>query len=261
MTTTIHPTAIVETGAKLGENVSIGPYCIVGAHVNIGAGTVLYSHVVLAGHTTLGAENHVFPFVSLGQPPQDLKYHGEASRLVIGSRNQIREYVTMHPGTAEDREETTVGDDNLFMASSHVAHDCVVGNGCIFANGATLAGHVTVEDGGRIGGLSAVAQFVRIGREAFVGGHVGVERDIPPFSKFTRREEIVPNTVGLRRKGLEKDEIVALAAMFEQLYGEDRTMPLTDLAQQLLTESQYSSQKTVLEFILSGQRKREANGS
>lgn len=217
----IHPTAIVEEGAHIAEGVHIGPFCTVGPHVSIGAHTKLVSHVVIAGRTTLGEHNTVYPFASLGQRPQDLKYKGEDAALVIGDNNQIRESVTMHIGTTDGGSLTTVGNDNLFMALCHVAHDCIIGSHCVFANGATLAGHVEVGDYAIIGGLGAVHQFVRIGAHAMVGAYTPVSHDIPPYSMVTgsNRDAVVHglNLVGLRRRGFTKTDISALDAAFEAL--------------------------------------------
>src|SRR6266568_216540 len=177
----IHPTAIVAPGAMLAEDVIVGPYCIVGETVTLSAGVVLCSHAVIDGRTIIGEGTRVFPFASIGLEPQDLKYRGEQSELVIGRNNTIREYVTMNPGTAGGGMVTRVGDDCLFMVGAHVAHDFQIGNSVIMANNATLAGHVVVEDYAVIGGLSAVHQFVRIGKLAMIGGCSKVVQDIPPF--------------------------------------------------------------------------------
>ena len=168
--TEIHPTAIVEDGARLGSGVRIGPFCVVSAGAEIGDRTVLQSHVVISGHTRIGSDCQIFPFASLGSAPQDLKYRGEKNQLVIGDRNVIREYVTMNAGTKPDQRLTQVGSDSMFMTAAHIAHDCVVGNGVVFANAATLGGFVTVGDNVIIGGLAAVHQFVRVGRNAIIGG-------------------------------------------------------------------------------------------
>ena len=179
--TDIHPTAIVDPAASLGDDVAIGPYCIVGGDAVLGDRVRLHSHVVIGGKTDIGAQTEIFPFASIGLVPQDLKYSGEESTLVIGCRNRIREYATMNPGTADGGMVTRVGDDCLFMVSAHVAHDCIVGNNFILANNATLGGHVVVGDYAILGGLTAVHQFVRIGRHAIIGGMTGVENDVIPY--------------------------------------------------------------------------------
>jgi UDP-N-acetylglucosamine acyltransferase len=220
MTTTVHPTAVVEEGAELGENVKIGPYCVVGPNVKLGRNVQLKSHVVVDGHTTIGDSTIVFPFASLGSAPQDLKYMGEKTELIIGKNNKIREHVTMNPGTAGDKMKTVVGDNCLFMMSSHVAHDCIVGSNVILANNATLAGHVEVGDYAIIGGLSAVHQFVRIGPFAMIGGMSGVEYDVIPFGlvKGERAHLAGLNYVGLERRGFTKEQVQALLRAFKQIF-------------------------------------------
>lgn len=258
----IHSTAVVCEGAKISASATIGPFCVIGKNVTIGDETVLKSHVVVDGVTQIGARNVIYPFASLGQPPQDLKYEGEPTKLKIGDDNEIREYVTMHPGTAEDIAETCVGNRNLIMAMGHIAHDCIVGDDCILANGATLAGHVTLEDKVRIGGLSAVAQFVRIGFAAFVGGHCALDRDIPPYGKVSSKMDALggANVVGLRRSGLSNEEIRALSGTFSELYGEDRQQPMKELAETLLNSEELTPyQRQVLEFVVKGGRKRASN--
>lgn len=256
---TIHPTAIIADSADVDPSAEIGPYCTIGPQVIIGPRTKLHSHVVINGNTTLGEDNEVFPFVSLGQSPQDLKFEGECAHLVIGNRNVIRESVTMNVGTAADRLETTIGDDNLFMALSHVAHDCIVHNNCIIANGAMLAGHVTLEDGARLGGLTAVAQFTRVGKYAFVGGMVGVEQDLPPYTKLTQLGVLSLNVVGLRRMGIENGTLQALQNTFDALFGEERTQPRAEIAQDMLDNDDGTmtpEQEAFLNFVLAGPRKR-----
>jgi UDP-N-acetylglucosamine acyltransferase len=191
--------------------------------VQLGARVSLRSHVVVDGHTTIGEGTEIFPFASIGTPPQDLKYSGEASELVIGRNNKIREYVTMNPGTEGGGMLTKVGDGCLFMISAHVAHDCQVGNGVIMANNATLAGHVVVGDHAIIGGLSAVHQFVRIGHQAMIGGMSGVEQDVIPFGSVMGDRASLHglNIIGLKRRGFEKDEIHALRAAYKALFAPD----------------------------------------
>ena len=225
MTVTIHPSAIVDPAAKLGEGVSIGPFCVVGPDVTLGDGVRLVSHVAVDGRTSIGAETVIYPFASIGHRPQDLKFHGEPSELVIGARNQIREHVTMNPGTEGGGMITRVGDDGLFMMGSHVAHDCVVGDHVIMANNATLGGHVTLGDYVIIGGLSAVRQFVRIGSHAMIGGMSGVENDVIPFGLVMgdRARLAGLNLVGLERRGFKKDDIHALRAAYRMLFGPEGT--------------------------------------
>jgi UDP-N-acetylglucosamine acyltransferase len=199
----IHPTAIVAGGARLAEDVVIGPYCVVGDNVVLGAGVRLLSHVVVDGRTSVGEGTRIFPFVSIGLEPQDLKYRGEASTLVIGRHNTIREHVTINPGTAGGGMVTRIGDHCLLMVGAHVAHDCQLGDHVIMANNATLAGHVVVEDYALLGGLSAVHQFVRIGRHAMIGGMSGVERDVIPYGQVMgdRARLTGLNIIGMQRRG------------------------------------------------------------
>jgi len=218
--TFIHPTAIIEKGAEIGEGCKIGPYCVIGPKVKLGEDVELKAHVVIEGNTSIGDGTVVFPFASLGQIPQDLKYAGEDSQLIIGKNNKIREYVTMNPGTADDKMKTVVGDNCLFMASTHVAHDCIVGNGVIMANCATIAGHVEVGDFAIIGGLAAVHQFVRIGTGAMIGGMSGVEHDVVPFGlvKGDRAYLAGLNYIGLERRGFVKEDIKTLMQMFKDVF-------------------------------------------
>ena len=223
MTTTIHPTAVIHQGAVIGDGSSIGPYCVIGPQVELGKDCILHSHVVVEGNTTIGEGCEIYPFASLGHKPQDLKFKGENSRLIIGKRNKIREYVTMQPGTSGDRMETVIGDDCLFMASTHVAHDCVVGNGVILANCATLAGHVMVGDRAILGGLSAVRQFVRIGHNAMIGGMSGVENDVIPYGMVMGERANLAglNIVGLERGGSQKSDIQILRGAFKKIFESD----------------------------------------
>ena len=226
MATIIHPTALVDPAAQLGANVDVGPYCIVGPDVMLADNVRLVSHVVIAGHTSIGAGTVVYPFASLGQPPQDLKFKGEASKLEIGANNQIREYVTMNPGTEGGGRITRVGDNCLLMVASHVAHDCDVGNNVVLANNATLAGHVTVGDFVIVGGLSAVHQFVRIGASAIIGGMSGVDKDVIPFGlvKGERGHLSGLNMIGLERRGFTRDEVRSLRNAYGMLFSPQGTL-------------------------------------
>ena len=219
----IHPTALVEPGARLGEGVKVGPFCMVGADVQLGDGVELISHVVIAGHTKVGEGTRVWPFASIGHQPQDLKFKGEVSYLEIGARNQIREHVTMNPGTAGGGLHTRVGDGGLFMMGCHVGHDCQIGNNVILANNATLAGHVEVGDFAFLGGISAVHQFVRIGPHAMVGGMTGVEKDVIPFGSVLGDRARLGglNVVGLKRRGFDRETLQALRSAYRAIfYGE-----------------------------------------
>ncbi len=222
----IHPTAIVEDGAKIGDDVEIGPYSVVGANVVLGDGVRLRSHVVVGGKTRIGAGTEIYPFASIGLAPQDLKYAGEESELIIGERCRIREHVTMNPGTDGGGLLTQVGAECLFMVGSHVAHDCIVGNNVILANNATLAGHVVVGDFAIIGGLSAVHQFVRIGAHAMVGGMSGVEHDLIPYgSAMGERARLRGlNLIGLQRRDFSRDDINNLRTAYRLLFAQEGTM-------------------------------------
>jgi UDP-N-acetylglucosamine acyltransferase len=221
--TNIHPTAVIEAGARIAGSARIGPYCVVGANVEIGEDVELVAHVVVAGRTSIGDGTRIFPFASIGHQPQDLKFKGEDTALVIGQRNVIREHVTMNPGTAGGGAVTRVGDGCLFMASAHVAHDCVIGNQVIMANNATLAGHVTLGDYAFLGGLSAVHQFVRIGPHVMVGGLTGVERDVIPYGSVMgdRARLVGLNIVGLQRRGFSREDIQALRSAYDMLFAQD----------------------------------------
>lgn len=216
----IHPGATVHPSAKIGDKVRIGPFCVIGPDVAIGDRCVLESHVVVEGHTTLGDDNVVSPMASIGGPPQDLKYGGEPTRLVVGSRNRIREYVTLNRGTVGGGGVTVVGDDNLLMASAHVAHDCQIGHRTIMANAATLGGHVEVADGATVGAFSGVHQFCRVGREAFIGGYSRVTRDALPWvlTVGNRAASHGINLVGLKRRGYSREVIAALKRCYMTLF-------------------------------------------
>lgn len=224
--TNIHPTAIVEDGAELGENVSIGPYTVVGPQVKLGDGVCLESHVVIGGDTTVGADTRIFPFASIGLQPQDLKYKGESSRLEIGSNNVIREHVTMNPGTEGGGMLTKVGNNCLFMVGAHVAHDCQIADSVILVNNATLAGHVELGEFAIVGGLSAVHQFVRIGKHAMIGGMSGVENDVIPYGTVTGNRAHLSglNLVGLKRRGFDRETIHAMRNAYRLLFAHEGTM-------------------------------------
>ena len=218
----IHPSAAVDAKAALGANVEIGPLCCVGPDVVLGEGVVLHAHAVIGGRTTIGARTAVYPFASVGLPPQDLKYKGEPSRLEIGCDTTIRESVTINPGTEGGGMLTRVGDHCLLMVGAHVAHDCDVGNHVIMANNATLAGHVVVGDYAIIGGLSAVHQFVRIGAHAMIGGMTGVDHDVIPYgSVLGERGRLAGlNMVGLKRRGFNREQLHKLRAAYRVLFEE-----------------------------------------
>jgi UDP-N-acetylglucosamine acyltransferase len=248
----IHPTAIIEDGATFGRDVQVGPYCIVGSRVKLADNVVLHSHVVVGGDTEIGEGTQIFPFASIGLQPQDKKFQGEKTRLVIGKHNMIREHVTMNPGTEGGGALTQVGDHCLFMVATHVAHDCMVGNHVILANNATLAGHVSVGDGAIVGGLSAVHQFVRIGAYAMIGGMSAVEKDVIPYgSVMGERASLAGlNLVGLKRRNIDKDIINALRHAFKELF--DPTQgTLLDRAQRVQEKYTQTEVQAVAQFILS----------
>ncbi|BCJ90776.1 acyl-[acyl-carrier-protein]--UDP-N-acetylglucosam ine O-acyltransferase [Terrihabitans soli] len=222
----IHATAIIEDGARIGDDVTIGPYCHIGPDVELGAGSELQSHVVLAGRTKIGVRTRIYPFASLGHPPQDLKYRGELSTLSIGDECLIREGVTMNPGTEGGGMKTVVGSRCAFLAGSHVGHDCHVGDNVILSNNVMLAGHVSVGDFVIMGGGSAIAQFHRIGAHAFVGGLTGVRGDLIPYGLATgdwaRLEGL--NLVGLKRRNFDRDQVNALRRAYRLLFADEGTL-------------------------------------
>lgn len=249
--TTVHTSAVIDAGATIGDNVRIGPFCVVGPNVKLGDGAVLESHVAIAGHTDIGPGTRVFPFASLGHAPQDLKFGGEETRLTIGANTVIREHVTMNPGTAGGGALTSVGDNCLIMVGAHVAHDCRVGNNVILVNNATLGGHVSIGDHVIVGGLTAVHQFVRIGKHAMIGGMSGVETDVIPYGSAIGNRAYLGglNLVGLRRRNVPRDEIHALRAAYKSLFEEKGT--LSERAASLLeTAGESGLIREVAEFIL-----------
>jgi UDP-N-acetylglucosamine acyltransferase len=249
----IHPSAIVEDGAKLGAGVEIGPFCHVGPLVELGEGVTLKSHVVVAGRTTVGVRTRIFPFASLGHEPQDLKYRGEASTLAIGSDCLIREGVTMNPGTAGGRLATKVGDRCAFLANSHVGHDCIIGNDCVFSNNAMVAGHVTIGDFVICGGGSAIVQYARIGAHAFVSGMTGIGADLIPFGlAFGNRGFLMGlNLIGLKRRNFTRDQIHELRRAYRALFAPEGT--LKERMEDVELEFGNSPEvKEILDFIRAG---------
>jgi len=216
----IHATAIIHPSAQLDENVSVGPYSIIGEEVKIGAGTQIGPHVVIERWTEIGRDNQILQFASVGAGPQDLKYKGEETRLVIGDRNRVREFATLHRGTVDGGGVTTIGSDNLFMAYAHVAHDCIVHNRIVMANAATLAGHVEVEDNAILGGLVAVHQFCRVGCHTMISGGSMIAQDIPPYTvaQGDRAKTIGLNLIGLKRRGFAEDTVRGLKQAYRLLF-------------------------------------------
>ncbi len=222
----IHPTAIIEDGARVAEGAKIGPYCVVGAEVALGPQCELISHVVVAGRTTIGARTRIFPFASIGHQPQDLKFAGEPSTLTVGADCLIREGVTMNPGTAGGGLTTVIGDKCAFLANSHVGHDCHVGNSVIFSNNVMLAGHCTVGDFAILGGGAAVIQFARVGAHAFLGGMSGLENDLIPYGMGLGNRAYLSglNIIGLQRRGFPREEIHKLRRAYRLLFANEGTL-------------------------------------
>ena len=223
----IHSTAIIDSKAKIFENVKIGPYCVIGPNVEVGNDTVIQAHVNISGNTIIGKGNNFYPFASIGNDPQDLKYNGEETKLIIGNKNTIREYVTINTGTVGGGGKTKVGDNCLFMISSRIADDCNVGNNVVIANNVPLGGHARIGDGVIIGGNSAVQQFTRIGKMAMIGGMTGVLNDVIPYGLSIGNRNYLQglNLIGLRRKDLPNKEILSLSEAYKEIF---KTEKLTD---------------------------------
>ena len=242
----IHKTAIIESNSKISKNVKIGPYSVIGANVEIGEGTEIQSHVSIFGNTKIGKNNKIYPFASIGNDPQDLKFKGEETKLEIGDNNKIREYVTVNPGTKGGGGLTKVGNNCLFMVSSHIAHDCYVGNNVILANNVPLGGHAFVDDDVIIGGNSAVQQFTRVGRSAMIGGMCGVVRDVIPYGIVHGNRSVLQglNLIGLRRKNFQNKEIIILSDAYKEIFkNENLTGNLKNLSEE------YKSSELVNEVI------------
>ncbi len=248
----IHPTAIIEEGAVIGNNVKIGAYSIIGENVKIGDNCEIKPHVVIEGYTTIGKGNKIYPFAAIGEIPQDLKYHGEKSEIIIGDNNSIREHCTIHPGTECDSLVTRIGNNNLLMVNTHIAHDCVVGNNCVFANNATLAGHVVIGNNVVIGGLSAVHQKVKIGNGAMLGGLSGLAEDLIPYgmayAETGRRSRLQGlNLVGLKRAGFDKKDIHEVLHFYKDVFESKEAGSIIDRAKDF--RNKYSNNKLVNEII------------
>lgn len=251
----IHATAIVAAGAVIPESCSIGPFCTIGPHVVLGENCELISHVVLDGHTTLGARNKVFSFACLGIAPQDLKYAGEPTRLIIGDDNSIREYVTISRGTGGGGGTTHLGSNCLIMAYTHIGHDSHIGNECILANAATLAGHVIVEDYAVVGALCPVHQFCRIGRYAYIGGGTTITQDVLPFSLTSAKRDVHAyglNKVGLQRRGFTPEQLRALQHAYRVLLSSKKNT--RDALEQLRSEKQTEDVAYLVEFVAAAER-------
>jgi len=223
----IHKTAIIDSKAKIFSNVKIGPYSVIGPNVEIGENSILHSHVNINGNTVIGKDNKIYPFASIGNDPQDLKYNGELTKLVIGNNNTIREYVTINPGTSGGGGQTIVGNNCLLMISSHIAHDCMIGNNVILANNVPIGGHAHIGESVVIGGNSAVQQFTRIGKMAMIGGMTGVLNDVIPYGLSIGNRNFLQglNLIGLRRKDIPNKEILSLSEAYKEIFKTDK---LTD---------------------------------
>jgi UDP-N-acetylglucosamine acyltransferase len=259
----IHPTAIVDSKAEIAEGVEIGPYAVIGPMVNIGARTQIGAHTVVEGCTTIGVENKIGHFASVGGAPQDMKYRGEPTQLVIGDRNMIREFTTLHTGTIQDQGITKIGNDNWIMAYVHIAHDCVVGNHTIFSNNAQIAGHVRVDDWAILGGMSGVHQFVRIGEHSMIGGASKLVQDLPPYviASGAVAEPHGLNAEGLKRRGFSPEAIAALRQAYKLLYKqnlsfEEAKKAIADLAdEKQATEAQTAEKLRIFhDFIAASER-------
>tara|TARA_B100001057_G_scaffold465120_1_gene520948 strand:+ start:245 stop:1027 length:783 start_codon:yes stop_codon:yes gene_type:complete len=216
----IHKTAIVDVKAKISDNVEIGPYCIIGPEVEIGTNTVLHSHVSIVGNTKIGENNQIYPFSSIGTPPQDLKYKGEKNSLVIGNNNKFREYVNINPGTEQGGGITRIGDNNLFMVYCHVAHDCMISNNIVLANNVQVGGHVSIQNNAIVGGSCAIHQFSRIGESAMIGGMTGVLSDVIPFGLSMGNRNLLMglNLIGLRRSKVSNENIKKIQLAYKNIF-------------------------------------------
>ncbi|MDE8034914.1 acyl-ACP--UDP-N-acetylglucosamine O-acyltransferase [Actinobacillus equuli subsp. equuli] len=225
-TAKISPLAVIEEGVQIGAHVEIGPFCVIGKNVKIGAKTIIHSHVVINGHTEIGEQNQIFQFASIGEINQDLKYQGEPTKVIIGNRNRIRESVTIHRGTVQGGGITRIGDENLFMINTHIAHDCTIGNRCIIANNGTLAGHVTLDDFVIVGGMSAIHQFVVVGSHVMLGGGSMVSQDVPPYvmAQGNHAQPFGVNLEGLKRRGFDKPAMHAIRNVYKLIYRSGKTI-------------------------------------
>ena len=250
----IHNTAIIEEGAILGDNITIGAFTIIGKDVKIGDGTIIDSHTLIAGKTTIGKNNHIFSHASIGTTPQDLKFNGEDVELIIGDNNKIREYTLFNPGTIGGGSITKIGDNNLFMGYVHVAHDCIIGNNCIFANGATLAGHVECDDFVVVGGLTPIHQFCKIGTQVMIGGASEVAQDIPPFCLAEGNKAVLRglNLTGLRRRFDNREDIDAVKHAYRELFESGK--PLQEVAKELLETDENKYVKELAGFVVDTKR-------
>jgi UDP-N-acetylglucosamine acyltransferase len=257
--TKVHATAIIEKGAQLDPSVTVGPYTVIGPHVKIGAGTTIGPHCVIEGHTTIGRDNRFFQFGSIGAANQDKKYKGEPTELVVGDRNTIREFVTLHVGTVQDKAVTRIGNDNWIMAYTHIAHDCVVGSNVTMANNTTLAGHIEIGDWVTVGGLCGIHQFVKIGAHAMLGFMSAISQDVPPFMLVDGNPLAVRgvNVIGLKRRDFGDERVAAIRKIHKLLYREGRTLDdakaaIAELAQQVPAAA--ADVRAMLDFLAKSER-------
>ena len=249
----IHPTAIIEEGALLGENVTIGPFSIIGSKVKIGDNTTVASHTVIEGDTTIGKNNRIFSNAAIGTIPQDLKYQGEDVQLIIGDNNSIREFTLLNPGTKGGGSVTKIGDNNLLMGYVHIGHDVIVGNNCVLANAVALAGHVEIGNHVVIGAYTPIHQFIHIGDYVMIGGASALTQDIPPFCLAEGNKAVLRglNLTGLRRK-IERDEINDLKSAYKELF--EKGQPIKEVAQKLFNETRSDKVKSLCTFIQTSKR-------
>ncbi len=251
----IHKTAIVDIKAKISDNVEIGPYCIIGPEVEIGSNSVLHSHVNIVGNTKIGENNLIYPFSSIGTPPQDLKYNGEKNSLIIGNNNKFREYVNINPGTKQGGGITEIGDNNLFMVYCHVAHDCLISNNIVLANNVQVGGHVTIQNNAIVGGSCAIHQFSRIGEYAMIGGMTGVLSDVIPFglSMGNRNNLMGLNLIGLRRSKVANENIKKIQLAYELIFKTSSFRENIDQLNDDLKNNEFV--KKILNFINSDKKR------
>jgi len=254
--TQIHPSAEVHKEAQLDEGVFVGPFSVIGEEVSLGKGTKIEAHVTITGHTTIGKECLFSPFTSIGTEPQDFTYQQEPTRVIIGDRNIFREFMTVDRGTVKGREETRIGNDNYFMAYSHIAHDCIIGNHTLFINGATLGGHCVIDDYAQVGALSGLHPFCRVGKYAFIGGHSVITQDILPFSRVAGSRPALllgVNAIGLRRAGFSRDRIQTIKKIYKLLFYSD--LNTSQAVEKIEAEiAPCEDRQEILGFISSSQR-------
>tara|TARA_B100000989_G_scaffold286126_1_gene254477 strand:- start:179 stop:964 length:786 start_codon:yes stop_codon:yes gene_type:complete len=251
----IHSTAIVDKNSKISENVEIGPHCIIGPNVEIGSNTKLHSHISIKGNTKIGKKNEIFPFVSLGTSPQDLKYKGEKNSIIIGDNNKLREYVNINPGTSQGGTITKLGNNNLLMVYCHIAHDCNLRNNIVLANNVQVGGHVLIEDNAIVGGSCAIHQFSRIGKLAMIGGMTGVLSDVIPYglSLGNRNNLIGLNLIGLRRAKISNEDIKILQNFYDKVFCNQNFRSNIENLEENMKENKYV--KNIIDFINSDKRR------